>query len=465
VTVAFLVAGLLRVARAGDVSGAPAELDHGRALRRSIRCGRAHSVILLIGDGLGDSEITSARNYQVGAAGRLRLDTLPFTGALTSYSQQENPPLLPEYVVDSAASATAWATGHKTSNSRLSTTAATDQPLTTILELAQERGLRTGSVTTAELTDATPAALAAHINHRSCEGPADMQACPQYLKANGGRGSIAEQTVDHHVDVVLGGGSDRFNQRIDGGPYSGLTVTQSAIAQGYTLVENAAELEAAVPGRKLLGLFAPGNLTLEWTGERATAYPGSGPQRCVEQQRPNREPSLAAMTHTAIELLAAGDARFFLQVEGASIDKRDHVADPCGQIGETIAFDAAVGVAIDYARRHPDTLIIVTGDHAHTSQIIPAPTQDDHSPGVFSTLITADGAPMTISYATNLPGRKQEHTGTQIRVAAEGPHGADVVGVNDQTALFATMADALGLRRPEPEAGFLPALRRLLGLD
>ena len=425
---------------------APLASDRTPVIARALNDGQARSVILLIGDGLGDSEITIARNYQVGAAGRLALDTLPFTGAYTTYSVQEGNPALPDYVPDSAATATAWATGHKTSNGRLSTGPGTDQPLTTLLELAQEKGLRTGNVTTAELTDATPAALDAHVNQRSCHGPADMAGCPKSKKAAGGPGSIAEQTVDHHVDVLLGGGRSRFEQTIDGGPYAGQTVIQSAIAQGYTVIGAAPALSAMQPGGKLLGLFTPGNMTVEWRGKPAQRYPGSGPQRCVEGARPPTEPSLAAMTRKAIELLDRDAPRgFFLQVEGASIDKCDHAADPCGQIGETIAFDAAVQVVLDYAAAHPDTLVVVTGDHAHTSQIIPPPEPKNHSPGVFSTLITADGANMTVHYATNLPGRSQEHTGTQIRIAAQGPQAANVVGVSDQTALFSLVTRALNL--------------------
>jgi len=214
------------------------------------------------------------------------------------------------------------------------------------------------------------------------------------------------------------------------------------------VVGTAAELEAARPGHKLLGLFQDGNMSAEWQGDLATSYPGSGPQRCLEGQRPPTEPSLAAMTSKAIELLQGGRRGFFLQVEGAAIDKRAHAADPCGQIGETIAFDAAVGVALDYANAHPDTLVIVTGDHGHASQIVPAPTEADHSPGVFSTLLTADGAPMVIAYGTNGPGRSQEHTGTQVRVAAQGPQAANVVGVIDQTDLFVVMGRALRLLPP-----------------
>ncbi len=256
--------------------------------------------------------------------------------------------------------------------------------------------------------------------------------------------------------MLLGGGRQRFAQAIDGGPFAGQTVVQSAVAQGYTVVTDATELDALVaPGaaapRRVLGLFTPGNMTLEWTGQPAAPFPGSGPQRCAEGRRPPSEPDLASMARAALALLDRSDGTgasspgFFLQIEGASIDKRNHAADPCGQIGETVAFDAAVAVALDFAARHPDTLVIVTGDHAHSSQIIPAPKPDDHSPGVFSTLLTADGAPMTVHYATNLPGRPQEHTGTQIRVAAQGPGAASLTGVHDQTELFRVMATALGL--------------------
>lgn len=95
---------------------------------------RARNIILFIGDGMGDLEITIARNYEVGAAGRLAMDTLPMTGAYTTYALQESNPNLPDYVTDSAASGTGWATGVKTSNGRISTTASSDRDVKTILE-------------------------------------------------------------------------------------------------------------------------------------------------------------------------------------------------------------------------------------------------------------------------------------------------------------------------------------------
>ena len=376
------------------------------------------------------------------------MDRLPLTGAYTTFALQEADPSLPDYVTDSAASGTAWATGHKTSNGRISTTAGTDSDLPTILELAHARGFRTSDVSTAELTDATPAVLAAHVAARACQGPADMASCPQDRKSAGGPGSIAEQQVDHGVDVLLGGGRQRFEQTVEGGPDAGRTVVESAQRQGYQVVTDAAGL-AAAGATPLLGLFSAGNMSLEWTGELARPYPGSGPQRCVEGQRPADQPSLAAMTTKAISLLEAkAKSRghgFFLQVEGASIDKQDHAENPCGQIGETVAFDRAIAGGLAYAKHHPDTLVVVTADHGHTSQIIEPQTATDHSPGAISTLITADGATMVVNYATNLDGRSQSHTGTQVRIAAQGPQAANVVGVSDQTDLFHTMARALGL--------------------
>src|SRR5262245_44665978 len=282
--------------------------DVSGALRNAIDGGRAQNVILFLGDGMGDSEITIARNYQVGANGRLYMDTLPFTGEYTTYALQESNPSKIDYVTDSAASGTGWATGVKTSNERVSTVAGTGTSvthLTTILELAQRAGFKTGNVSTAEITDATPAVLDSHVNLRGCQGPANMASCTPYKKENGGPGSIAEQTVDHKVNVVLGGGKQRFDQMATGGPHAGKTVIQSAEAQGYRVVFDAAGLEAA-SGKLVLGLFTPGNMSLEWSGEIATPFPGSGlpnGQTCLENQRPLNEPSLAQMTDEALDLL------------------------------------------------------------------------------------------------------------------------------------------------------------------
>ena len=152
------------------------------------------------------------------------------------------------------------------------------------------------------------------------------------------------------------------------------------------------------------------------------------------------------MTRTAVRLLdrsgTAGPG-FFLQVEGALIDKQNHAADPCGQIGETVSLDAAVRVGMDYAAAHHDTLVIVTADHGHTSQIVTIPDDVNHPTGLISVLLTADHAPMAVSYATNHDHGLMDHTGTQVRIAATGPLAANVLGVTDQTDLFTLLLRAL----------------------
>ncbi|MFJ8020536.1 alkaline phosphatase [Streptomyces sp. NPDC096311] len=434
------------IAAAVAVTSVAGASDTKEQAEHAVKGGKAKNVILLIGDGMGDSEITLARDYTVGANGRLNMDKFPLTGAYTTYAVHADG--TPDYVTDSAASGTGWATGVKTVNGRISKTPGTDNAVRTILELAQKSGYATGNVTTAELTDATPAVLDSHVTDRSCQGPADMAKCPTDAIAAGGPGSIAEQSVNHKVDVLFGGGKQRFDQKVTDGKYKGLTVAEQAQKVGYQVVTDDASMKAAKAGKPVLGLFATGNVPVEWTG-KAAAVGGTDPQRCVTSNpnRPSNTPSLADSATKAIQLLEAKQKHskkgFFLQIEGASIDKQDHAADPCGQIGETAAFDRAVKVARAYAAKHPDTLVVTTADHGHTSQIVPL---EATPPGLSSTLVTNEGQQLKVNYSTNTPGQSQEHTGTEVRIAAQGPQAYRVLGVTNQTDLFTTIREALRLR-------------------
>ncbi|MFE5297601.1 alkaline phosphatase [Streptomyces sp. NPDC056632] len=444
--VATALVAATAAAAAVTVTSSAGASDSAHQAKAAIKGGKAKNVILLIGDGMGDSEITLARDYTVGANGRLAMDKFPLTGSYTTYAVHEDG--TPDYVTDSAASGSGWATGVKTVNGRISKTPGTDKAVPTLLELAQKKGYATGSVTTAELTDATPAVLASHATDRSCQGPADMAKCPTDTLAAGGPGSIAEQSVNHKVDVLFGGGRKRFDQKVTDGAYKGLTVTEQAQKLGYRVVTDNAGLQTVKPGQRVLGLFAPGNVPVEWTGKSA-AVGGTDPQRCVttNPNRPAGTPSLVDSAAKAIQLLEAkqkhSEQGFFLQIEGASIDKQDHAADPCGQIGETAAFDRAVKLARDYAAKHPDTLVVTTADHGHTSQIVPL---EATPPGLSSTLVTDEGQKLKVNYSTNTPGQSQEHTGTQVRIAAQGPQAYRVLGVTNQTDLFTTISEALRLR-------------------
>jgi alkaline phosphatase len=409
--------------------------------------GEVHNVILLIGDGMGDSEITLARNYAEGAGGYFKgLDALPMTGQYTHYSLDRETGK-PNYVTDSAASATAWASGVKSYNGAIGVDI-DGKPHRSLLERAKAAGLATGDVTTAEIQDATPAAQVAHVVYRKCYGPVETaKSCAQNALENGGAGSITEQMLNLRPDLILGGGAASFAETAHAGKWKGQSLTQQAQKRGYHMVRNAVELDAvtrADDGQPLIGLFSPGNMPVRWTGPKAS-YHGNIEKPAITCQ-PNAErtadiPTLAAMTRKAIALLKDKPKGFFLQVEGASIDKQDHAADPCGQIGETVDLDEAVQVALDYAKADGHTLVIVTADHAHSSQII---GNGSRAPGLTAALNTREGSIMTVSYGTAEEG-SQAHSGTQLRIAAYGPRAINVSGLLDQTDLHYIIRDALKL--------------------
>jgi len=422
--------------------------DTTEALKASLTNKTVKNVILLIGDGMGDSEITSARNYAEGAGGYFKgIDALPLTGQYTHYSLDKKSHK-PDYVTDSAASATAWSTGVKTYNGALGVDV-NGKDHVTILELAKAAGKATGNVSTAELQDATPAAQISHVTSRKCYGPEETsEKCPTNALENGGKGSITEQLIKARADVTLGGGAKSFGQLAKSGEFAGKSLKDQATAQGYQWVENADELAKitlADQQKPLLGLFSPGNMPVRWYGPKAS-YHGNIDKPAVtceaNPQRTSDIPTLAAMTEKAIDLLKTQEKGFFLQVEGASIDKQDHAANPCGQFGETVDLDEAVQKALEFARKDGNTLVIVTADHAHSSQIV---EKDAKAPGLTQTLTTKDGAPMTISYG-NSEEDSQGHTGTQLRIAAYGPFAANVVGLTDQTDLFFTMKEAMAIK-------------------
>ncbi|MET0992586.1 MAG: alkaline phosphatase [Mycobacterium sp.] len=450
--------------------------DQSAAVRDAVNASGAKNVILLIGDGMGDSEITAARNYAEGAAGSFPgLDALPITGQYTHYALTKDGK--PDYVTDSAASGSAWSTGTKTYNGAISVDIK-GQAQSTVLEIAKANGKATGNVSTAEVQDATPAVQVAHVSGRKCYGPeATSKSCPENAIENGGKGSISEQLLDTRADVTFAGGAKSFAETAKAGDWQGKTLNEQAAARGYQLVKNAAEMNEvgkADQDAPVLGLFADGNMPVRWEGSVATRDGYLQPaETCVDNpKRTSDVPKLADMTQKAIDLLKVNANGFFLQVEGASIDKQDHAANACGQIGETVDLDEAVQKALEFAKTDGETLVIVTADHAHTSQIVTNVSADDIAtiakdqnipveraqeivyPGLTRKLTTKDGSEMTISYGTSEdPAVESEgHTGTQLRVAAFGPHAANVSGLTDQTDLFFTMTDALGLDRSKVAA-------------
>ena len=466
--VAAAVAAVFAVPQAGFCAGAAPLIDRaatggrdavGRArrvhsdqtqvMRDSLKKTHAKNVILLIGDGMGDSEITAARNFARGAAGAFPgLDALPVTGQYTHYSLDPKTKK-PDYVTDSAASATAWNTGVKSYNGAIGVNV-DGKPQTNLFELAKKAGKATGNVSTAEIQDATPAAVFAHVTARKCYGPEATSAkCPKNAAENGGRGSITEQLIRARADVTLGGGMKSFLETGKAGEFKDETLLSAATAAGYRIVTDAqglAVVKTANQKTPLLGLFSDGNMPVRLTGPKASYHGNLDNPPVVCQKNPARNashPTLAQMTKKAIDLLKVNSKGFFLQVEGASIDKQDHAANPCGQFGETVDLDEAVKVALDFAKKDGNTLVVVTADHAHSCQIV---YPNAKAPGLTQAVMTADGVPMTVSYG-NSETSDQGHTGTQLRIAAYGPGAANVAGLTDQTDLFFIMRNALGLKQ------------------
>ncbi len=242
------------------------------------------NVILIIGDGMDEQQITIARNYLKGSAGRLLLDDMPLRSAVHIQTIEDSVGGKPVYVADSANTATTMATGAVTSIGRIGTSAGDDRDLTTIVELAAAAGLRTGIATTSSVTDATPASFAAHISLRLCEDPGTMLdiryrdiplgECPADLKSAGGRGSIAEQLAQSPLDVLLGGGADRFAPAAEGETAS---VADLARRNGFELVTSGSQLASARADKKLLGLFAPDDLPVRLRGRAAGRPSRPGP--------------------------------------------------------------------------------------------------------------------------------------------------------------------------------------------
>jgi len=280
------------------------------------------NVILLIGDGMGLTQVSTARIAGCGPDGKLHMERMPVTGYVKTHS-------LNKLVTDSAASGSAIATGVKTENGMISMTPDGLKHMS-IMAAAQAKGMAAGLVVTCRITHATPAVFAAHIRARSREA------------------DIAEQIVVSNINVLFGGGRELFfpstnqlSKRSDN-----LDLIAKARNMGYTFVDNKRDMLQA-GGSKILGLFQDGPLT--------TLDP---------------EPSLSEMTVKAIELLKRNSKGFFLMVEGSQIDWEAHDNESAKMIRQILLFDLSVKTALDIALRDRETLVIVTADHETGGMVI-----------------------------------------------------------------------------------------------
>ncbi len=351
---------------------------------------RVRNVILLIGDGMGLSQVMLARMKAMGAEGKLNMQLLPVHGLIRTHSADK-------LVTDSAAAGTALACGIKTKNGMIGV-APDGTPYYTILEAAQAKGMATGLVATSTISHATPASFGAHVKSRKMED------------------TIAEHLIGNRINVLFGGGRKYFLPQSES--KSGRKDDKDLLAEardaGYAVIETANQLRW-ISGPRVLGLFHLDGMT--------TFAP---------------EPMLAEMTKKAVSLLdeTATDSRkygngFFLMVEGSQIDWACHANDAANCVRQTLLFDEAVREAVNFALADGRTLVVVTADHETGGLTIP---DGD-----------LDGDNIKVHWST------KGHSAAPVPVFAIGPRSELFGGVYDNTDIPQKIAQALGIK-PFPQA-------------
>jgi alkaline phosphatase len=370
--------------------------------------GRAKNIIFMVPDGMGLSNVTAARIFQNGPDGKnLNFENLPAIGYQRTHSRNST-------VTDSAAAAGTWACGEKFNNNEISchdndgdkVCDANGSP-ETILELAQKMGKSTGLVATSTITHATPAVWAAHVHYRNCE----IEIARQYIE-------------DAGVDILLGGGIGPNQAGKNCEQYLGQdknAVISSAISKGYEHVTTKSEMDATVVSgkKKIMGLFTPGGKTPEtYRVDPMISWPSG-------------EPTLPEMTSAALDVLEDDRDGFFLMVEGSQIDWANHANNLPYQIGETLAFDEAVKVVMDWINRNPlrkyQTLIIIVADHETGGFAVNGP---------YGSLSEA-GNLVTAGWASG------DHTAVDTMIWSQGPGSHCLGKAVDNTYLFRVMKEAL----------------------
>lgn len=385
--------------------------------------GGAKNVIFMIGDGMGFAQMTAARWEKAGGDQpgyhptlekyqntRLHMDGMEHAGYMSTHS-------LDSWITDSAAASTALATGHKTYNDVISVTNITAHgeiigyenatlyavPLKTILEMAGEAGKATGVVSTSRITHATPAAYYAHTAFRDWEY------------------DIAEQCINSKMEVAMGGGASKFS-------FENRSLLEEASSLGWTVVTNKSRLMALDPAAtsRVLGIFTSSHMTYELDRD------------------PDVEPSLAEMTQFAIDLLSQDEDGFFLMVEGARIDHAGHARDYKRIVVDTLAFDDAVKVALDYAANNSDTLVVVTADHECGGLVMGAVTSE-YIEG-WAPNFGSGAYPVSDTYSDLTILKEASHTSVDVPLLASGPTAIEFSrGLIDNIEVFGLVKKAMGL--------------------
>lgn len=383
------------------------------------------NVIVMIPDGCGSAHYTLARWYNIKKNGEgLALDALN-VGTVRTYGSNS-------YITDSAPAATAFACGYKSFDKHIGILPASatytmpgvqippemqNRPVASVLEGARLSGRATGLIATSTLTHATPADYCAHW----------------YSRAN--EALIQEQQVYQGVDVVLGGGKKYLLPDTQGGSRKdGENLVDSLTAMGYTVVNNKAEL-AVLPqsATKVWGQFAMSALARDMD---------------LTLEGGDEQPSLAEMTHKAIQVLAASpkgtDEGFFLMVEGSQVDWASHANEPVGVVSELLAFDRAVAVAVEFAK-NTNTLVLVMPDHDNGGLSLGGSRTDEtYSSRPLDSLLTAPLMRATLTGAgiESLLGAERSST-SAIQSAVSQHYGITDLTSEELAAIAASDVDKM----------------------
>lgn len=346
------------------------------------------NIILMIGDGMGVSQVTAGRITK----GELAMEKLAVAGLMTTHP-------VGALVTDSAAAATAMATGTKTRNGALGVDP-NNRMLESSAEVARDHGKAVGLVSSCSLTHATPAGFAVHVPNRNM----DLE--------------IARQLVEADFDVLFGGGrawfqpkpEDETELEMDKSPagYGKMKLSAGERTDGVDLLE---ELRKKMPVAETADEF----YKLGKTDRAAAMLYSLHPPPAVEQSV-----SLAELTAKAIEILSRDEDGFFLMVEGSQIDWAGHANNGKWLVEEVVSFDDAVAVAELFARENPDTLLIVTADHETGGFAVHNGSIDEKK--VYTTGFTWGN-----------------HAGSMVPLFADGPGAAAFGGVIDNTDLGNTL--------------------------
>ena len=356
---------------------------------------KAKNIILLIADGMSISQVSSYRLIKGGPNERLAVDKFPISGIVLTHSEDA-------VVTDSASSATAYSTGFKTNNGALGL----DKDLNVLENLTEKvhtYGYVSSLISTSEITHATPAAFASHVDLR--------------WKTD----EISKQMIDSDVMTILGGGRHFFLPEDMGGKRDDGLNLYEQVESTQTLLTHKDQLndESLTSSKKVIGLFADEHI-------RDIEKPDNHPS----------EPSTKDMLDFAIKrsesFMEGGCKGSFIMVEGSQVDWAGHSNNIDYLVREMQDFEEAVQMAKSYAEQDNETLVIVTADHETGGLLI-----EPFKPTQYT-------AP-EVKFSFNTGIGYGSHTGVPVPIYAYGPGSENFTGTMDNTDVYRAMVAALDL--------------------